>query len=288
MTLEHKPEENKPFEGLNYGLNRRASVTQESKPFELQGPIYHDLFSQSRLLLNGVPLMLKFWPSTEKFRLMAGDPKSEYKIDILDARLNMCTVKVSPSLMLAHAEVLKSTPAIYPYQKSDIRTYTMSKGSFNFAIDDLYQGEVPNRVLVGIVSSQGYNGSFQKSPFNFEHVNLNYISFQVNGQSRPRVALTPNFKENHYVESYLTLLNGQNSKKGLGISFERYKDSGYTLFLFNLKDTPHNDHNSVQERGHTRLELKFSEALKESYTLIIYSQASKEMKIDQYRNVYLE
>ena len=286
LTADTNLDETDPYQGKNDGLNKRANITAESAPFVLAGPIYHDLFQQSRLLLNDVPLNLKFWPTSEKFRIIAFDKTKEYKIEIMDAHLKICHVKVSPEVVLAQNALLKTVPALYPYQRSDILTYAMPKGAFNYTIEDLYQGEVPNRVLVGIVSSEAVNGSFQKNGLHFENVNLNYIDLQVEGESRPQRALTPDYKRNDHLDCYLSLFSEKYMKDaGLNISYKDYKQNGFTWYLFDLKGERHS---MLKRRGHTRLELRFAEGLKESYTLFVYSQADGLMKIDQTRNVYLE
>ena len=40
---------------------------------------------------------------------MSAEENADYHVDIVDARLKVCCVKVAPSAQLAHAEVLKKT-----------------------------------------------------------------------------------------------------------------------------------------------------------------------------------
>ncbi len=90
--------------GSNGGLTNRYNFTQDSITFDLIGHLQVDICQQDRLLLNGVPLSVKLWPATDAFRLMATDKTEAYKINVFDAALKVCTVKVHPGVLLGHAE----------------------------------------------------------------------------------------------------------------------------------------------------------------------------------------
>ena len=60
--------------------------------------------------------------------------------------------RVHSGIILGHANTLKNTPALYPLTKSTIKTYSLSKGLFDFGIDDLFLGDIPNQIILGLVS----------------------------------------------------------------------------------------------------------------------------------------
>ena len=43
----------------------------------------------------------------------------------------------------------------------------------------MWQGEVPSRLVVGMVRSQAYNGDYNLNPYHFEHFNVSNIDFFV-------------------------------------------------------------------------------------------------------------
>ena len=69
--------------GRNIGLHERWIYTRDGGILDLEGPLLLDFFQQERLILNGVPLDLKFWPSKNAFRLMSDsihpNEKSPYR-----------------------------------------------------------------------------------------------------------------------------------------------------------------------------------------------------------------
>ena len=58
-------------------------------------------------------------------RLMSVEENADYYVDIVDPFLKVCCVKVAPSVKLAHAEVLKKHPALYPFNRSVDKTYSV-------------------------------------------------------------------------------------------------------------------------------------------------------------------
>jgi hypothetical protein len=265
---------------INSGLFARYSRSKKGKIFDMEGPLYSDIFQQKRLLLNGLQLGVKLYPSQDSFRLMC--KTNDYKVEILDAILKVCYVKVSPGILLGHSEALKIGPAMYFYDESIIKSYAIASGQYGITVDDLFQGEVPKTLTLCLASSEAMNGSCKRNPFNFKNYNLDFCSFYVDGQSYPTQALQPSFGNSNYVEAYLRLFNEQPMN---GITYEEF-GSGYTIYTFTLREKTKNIL-SVRRRGHTRLELRFSDPLAEPVTLLAYGKFGQVLSVDQSRNVKL-
>ena len=56
--------------GNNSGLVQRTAFTANGNEVTLEGPIHSDVFQQDRPILNGVKIVLKFHPSSDKFSLI--------------------------------------------------------------------------------------------------------------------------------------------------------------------------------------------------------------------------
>ena len=178
--------------GANNGLFVRSAATVESKEMDLSGHLCVDLCQQERLILNGVPINLKFWQTSDRFRILAKDGTESDRLQITDAALKVALVKVHPDVILGQADVIKKHEALYPYRRSVIKTYPVPKGQFSFITDDLFQGDVPQQLIVGLVLSEAVHGSYQKNPYNFQHFNCIYAGFFVDGQSTPSEPLQMN------------------------------------------------------------------------------------------------
>ena len=91
--------------GTNNGLYERANTIAESKRIDLQGPIFHDLFSMSRYLLNQVDVKIKLHRSPNNFCLLTGDA-NDYRVNIEDIYI---MVKKSQSQPRRHLRTLKNS-----------------------------------------------------------------------------------------------------------------------------------------------------------------------------------
>lgn len=269
-----------PVGGRNNALFERAIYTKESKELDLIGRLPVDLCQQPRLILNGVPVTVKLWQNSDSFRLLAKDGTNRYKVVITEAALKVATVKINPSVLLGQADVIKKVNAVYPHNRSVIKTYAVPQGHFSFVTDDLFQGEVPQQLIVGIVESVAVHGSYAKNPYNFQHFNCNYAGFFVDGQSTPSEPLQPNYKSDQFIEAYQRLYWDQR-QRAVHVTRENFK-GGFCLYVFrpcgDTKDRP-------EERAHTRLELKFTEPLPTTCTIVAYAKFPAVMNIDASRNV---
>ena len=108
----------------NIGFETRRIWTSKSRVIELEGDLNMDLASQSRPLLNGVELILKFWPHDTPFILMAAT--SVYNVELLEAHLKICKITPNPDLQVSVNNRLKKEPAVYPYYRKEMKTFQIS------------------------------------------------------------------------------------------------------------------------------------------------------------------
>jgi hypothetical protein len=224
-------------------------------------------------------MTLKLWPSKNAFRLMSNSSPPDEKIKIVDASLKMCIQRPNPALVMAHNRLLEKSLALYPFMNSSLKIASIADGEYSFSADDMFQGEVPSQLILGLVSSRAYGGDYKKSPFNFQHFDCNFVALYVDGQSLPAKPLQPQYADGNYVAAYQTLLSHGSE---VWIDREDYP-KGYTLYVLDIN--PYVDFN-IKKRGHCRSELRFAKALPESATLIMYGKFPEILRIDKSRSVY--
>ena len=207
--------DNDPLDSGNMGLYTRTRMTNQSAIVDLEGPVYNDICMQSRYILNGVQVGFKFWPSSNQFKLMSLSKSDDFKVEIKEAVLKVCMIEVSPEIVIAHAETLQYGAAKYLYQRTDMKSFAIAKGQYSCCVEDIYQGEVPNRVVVGFVTSEAFMGSYEKNPFNFQTFDLSFAGFYIDGRSMPAEPLTPNYKAGNYLSAYMTTFE-ENYQKNFG------------------------------------------------------------------------
>ena len=174
--------------------------------------------------------------------------------------------------------MIQDTPAMY---RSEIKTTSIAQGQYSFHADDIFQGRVPNKIIIGTVPSVSCNGDYNTNPFNLKHYDCSYLGFFVDGQSVPSQPLQPNFEVNHFTDCYQTLTSSRND---INITYEQYKQ-GYCLYMLDID--PYHSFNT-KRRGSCRLEIKFAKPLPESVTWLLCATFPEIFMIDKARNVYIQ
>ena len=276
---------------LNQGLVKRRTLIGGEKTVQLKGRIHADIFNQDKLLINGCDVKLKFTPSRIGFAIM--DPTGVCDVRILEATLLVRRVKINPSILLAHSNLLSKATAKYPLTKVEIKTVSLQQGSHGEFLDNLILGQLPKRVILGFVLSGAFNGSRTLNPFNFQNFNINYLCLHSGGQQYPNKPLQPDFARNHFVDAYHTLFTDTCSNltnQSNGISRDQYKD-GNCLFCFDLSadsSASDNTHWNLIRNGNLRIEVRFSEPLAQPVNLILYAEFDAMLELTSNRECIID
>jgi len=233
---------------------------------------------------------VKLTRSRDAFVLMS--TAGNEKLEILDATLMVRKVKLSPTVLLAHAAALEKAPAKYPLTRVQVQTVTIPLGLRDKSIPNLHIGQIPKRIVIGFIANQAHNGSYQHNPHNYQHFNLNYLSLYVDAQQYPAQPLTPDFANKNYVEAYNTLFAGTGihfKDEGNDITYSEF-GNGFTLYAFDLSSdlSAHESHWNLQKQGVVRLELRFAAALPTAVNCIVYSEFNNLIEIDKNRSVVVD
>ena len=273
----------------NTGFAKRQTFTERSKIVDLTGKLHLDMFFQDRYLINGVDVKLNLIRNKDAFALMAAADGN--KIKIKDAALYVRKVKISSTVRMAHIKALEKGTAKYPIKRVETKAFSVSRGSMNVNKENLFLGQLPKRVFVGLVDNDAYNGVVTKNPFNFKHQNIDFIAMYMDGQQIPAKPLQPNFGRGRYIRSYLGLFTGSGKifqDEGNDIDRNEY-GNGYTLFGFDLTpDLSEAGHFHLIKHGNLRLEIHFSQALAETINVIVYAEFDNVLEIDRSRNVIFD
>lgn len=254
--------------GRNNGLFERSKYIAESKCVDLQGPIFHDLFSMSRYLINQVDVKLKLYRSPVAFCLNSAEATPDYQIEILDIYLLARKIRVNPAVIYGHAEMLKTTNAKYPFSRVECRTQSIAIGSTSFHWENLFQGQKPNRVVIGFVSAKGLSGDYKTNPFNFLNCEIQSICLYADGIPVGGNPLKLDFTKTNgqtITRAYTNLFldTGKwNTDAGNDVNRADFIN-GTTLFAFQLEPnfSQHGEYLSLVKTGNVRLDVQFKNAL---------------------------
>lgn len=270
----------------NEGLFKRLRLTRESRVIDMMGRIHADIFFQDRYVLNEVGTKIKLVRSKDTFCLTG---VANHKVKIMSAVMHVRKVKLTPSVFLAHAKALERANAKYPIRRVICKTFTVPTGFLDVSHEKLFSGQLPSRLIVGMVRNDALNGNVSRNPFNFQHFNLNEIAVYVDGQQQHCIKpMHPDFVNGQYINSYLSLFSGTGKlgrDEGNFIDRIEYAE-GYTLFAFDLSpDLAEDDHFNLMKQGGLRLVLKFAQALTTTISVIAYAEFENVIEIDRNRNI---
>ena len=89
---------------------------------------------------------------------------------------------MAPSITLGHVAALKQVTAKYPIRRIDCKVVFIPNGFSSFTPDNLFLGRNLKRIVLVLVDTEAYNGTYASNPFNFKHHNLTQVGVYVDGE----------------------------------------------------------------------------------------------------------
>jgi len=271
----------------NDGFLKRRFIARESREFDMMGRLHGDIFFQDRYMVNEVGVKIKLIPSKNAFCVMGAG-----KVVITHASLFVRKVKIMSSVFLAHAKTLERGTAKYPIKRVVCKSFAIPQHYLDVSHEKLFSGQLPTRVVIGLVSNQAFNGHADRNPFNFQHFSLSEIALYLDGQQQHAVRpIQPDYEHEQYIRAYDSLYAGTGKlckDEGLFVSREDYA-GGYALYAFDLSaDLGEDDHFSLVRQGSVRLAMKFAQALAATVSVVAYAEFENIVEVDRDRNVVFD
>lgn len=273
----------------NHGLHRRYLHSRLSQDVTVIGVPRIDFFEQVRYLPSGISVKLRFHRQKNAYMVMSA--ADNYLLRLKKVHLMVRKVRVSPGIQLGHADALRTQPAKFPITRKECKVIAVPQGFQTFVKDNIFLGQLPKRVVVGMVDSDAFSGVCTKNPYNFKHNNLNFIQLYTDGEPVLAKPLKPNVSGKDYLECYETLYRGFDKLDGTKSSIIKREDwdKGYSLFAFDLTpDYDDDDHYPIIKHGNLRLEMNFAEALEGPTNIIIYAEFDNIIEITEDRNIQFD
>ena len=138
----------------------------------MEGKIHCDLFARKRYILGGVPIKIKFVRSSAAFSLVSSSDPATHKVVIEDFIFRVRRVHASPTVMIGQTEALKQTTAKYPINRVECKVFSAPRGNYSGNQPNIFQGQLPDRIVIVMVDSIAFNGSFKTNPFNSKNYDI--------------------------------------------------------------------------------------------------------------------
>ena len=119
--------------------------------------------------------------------------------------LDVCKVQVNKYCMSGHKAALEIANGMYPLQKTVIIAKELSEESRGQFWEDIFQGYVPSKMVIGMVHSSAFSGDFSKNPLRFQHFDIDSLGFTVNVEPTPKEAFQYDMEKNLFVDAFQSL-----------------------------------------------------------------------------------
>jgi hypothetical protein len=279
-------------QATNSGMVKRNSFFSTGGSVPMQGPIHLDLMFQDRYLPSDVGIQLRFVRSKDAFCLMSRQQDASFRIRIHECKLLIRKAFISPSVFIAQAKAFEVGNAKYPIRRVVCKSYSIGANMRDDVHEGLFTGQIPSRIVIGLVRNEAFNGSYQYNPFNFKHFNLSSIKIYVDGQMNNNIkTIECDFESHNSLAGYLSLFSGSGKYRrdeGLDIDRQEY-ERGYTLYAYDLSpDLSEEGYFNLAREGSIRVELKFSQRLNVTVNVIAYAEFESIIEINREKQVLID
>lgn len=279
----------------NPAFGRRANLCNLSRWCEYSGVLAVDFIRNSRNILPNSKIDITLYPNTPAFVIRhdgdAAVAGINFTYEIEDCQFLVRREEISPTATLAIEQRLSRDLAGYYYPLAVCRPLHISQGRFDFRSNDIFNGQLPQKVVIAFVRSTAFQGAFASSPLYFNPTEvLQNIELFVNGskigmQRAMEINLAEHSSDLHLAYRQLNRsVNATRSDCGLPFSLAQYR-LGH--FMYGMDLTPDgNDNLSYRyptEEGSLSLYVKFRGALPHDLEVLVHATFQESVSINQSR-----
>ena len=204
-----KAEQNNPNEpGVNESvpLKKRAAQIAASNSVTLVTKLYAAPHTTTRWFPPNCKFDWRFTLHDKSFFTLQKTADEKYQFNIISASIWLRRLSVSPSVALAHSQLLANKNAIFPCQYFQSRVTEIPQNSYTFKFEDIWQGsDIPKAIFMFFVKSKAFKGDVTLNPFVFTTAGLEEVQCHLGSQTLPSIGYT--IDTNTLQNENLALLN---------------------------------------------------------------------------------
>ena len=271
------------------GLVEMKEKTTGGKTIQLFGLPHVDLFNTGRMLIMGADLKMRFTLNDPKFFMnRIGTVNTDVRLQAGDLKMKFyaCMVKVRSDVYnkIATARLQRNLDVYYPTVRSEIRTYTLQNNHTNFEATDVFNGRVPDRVVIGLVYQDAFSGNYAYNPFNFPKFEVSSVKQIVEGEEYPYQPLQLNADNGQLdLTGYHGLISANCSAyrgKCMIKPEHRGDDHHTTLYMWDNVASGCADSVQLNPKQEGRVKIAITKtAVNSLITVIIYGEFENKMQI---------
>ena len=278
-----------PNNVLGAGFLSRRALFNLSATGQFIARIDADFFNQQNYLLSGTELDVEITPQDSDFMVLEpGNTANVYKLEITNLKLYVKMIELMDGLALDVTRKLDTTPARYAIRRTSIKSFQINEGVREFSAN-LWNDQVPRRIVCGLVANQAYRGAKNLSPFKFEPFNVRELTIFANARTYPSSLYNLDYAGNKFIRSFHDFHDALGTSNGIdsnGIYLDKYK-TGTTLYAFMLTNSMEDSTTyDLIRSGSTSINIKFTaDVPANGIVLIVFAEFDSLIFIDKNRNI---
>jgi hypothetical protein len=276
----------------NEGANKRRKLWTDEGEVEFVMKIHSALFFHDKAIppYMDIEIELLRHPSSAFYLMHIAGAK--FDVEITKAFLHCQKLHVIPDYVAGIEEMLRKNNEniIFPLNDAYVGNFVINSGVYNYHNDTLFLGRIPKRIIIGFVTSEAYNGSPTKNPFNFQKFDIQYVRLTKNGVDYPHPPLIIDWDSNQYKQAYHYLcssVQGDYNDAVLNLTPSEFSQ-GYTLFSYDMSPDQRGSvdlHNAANKPSQIKFEIRFKTPPANPIQMIVYFESDTILSFDYKRNV---
>ena len=263
------------MQNWNKGMEECYVTFHNENKVELMGFLMSEIMGIQGAIVNGVEISITLIPNTDNIHLQSFKNNTYGRIVIDDIYMYVCKRQFSKEVILAHADLMQTTEASYPFNKSEVRAYNGNKGNTEVIIENPYESKIPTRFSLGMIDADSYIGNWRKN-----HIQRSAFYIDDESIAKPLYKLDP--KNGQFIEPSMELysiLGKAGEDMDIGIDPNDFV-KGMFILPFDVTPTSaaNMEYHSKKEGGHCRIEFQFKKPL--PHNIITYAIFPYELRID--------
>lgn len=253
--------------------------------------LHSDITTLRNYLPPNIKMQIEFERNPDSFCLLGREPQNKsYYIELENLHLSLKRYRPSSELEMFWKQNIKSgNKARLAIDRSVIKTYTVTAGKKDLSACNIISGsQLPDQVIVGIVSETSYDGSVDTNPYQFKDFDISQASLVVKGHHEPRELYKMNKTDKDTADIWAQFLENtgvQSDDREFGLSKQDYLGGTFLLAWDRTPDKCNRFHRHIMDSGTMDINLKAHSNLPENATVIIYATYSTDLVIDENANV---
>lgn len=232
----------------------------------LMAPLHLDISSVGFYLLDNIEIRIRLDLQPASFILLTSSAvEFAYKISL--AKLHVEKICPNPSALLSLNESMRKENSSIEYliERPILKTFVFPSRHTNLIMDNVFNGYIPGKVIIFIVSQQALSGAYGRNPLYLNNCSIQNIRLEIDGQLKS--TQSGNFT-NKPCQFLMNTIQNISSKDN-SISLSNFK-AGRTIFIYDLQASDASDVISIDKKGCVRVSITAEQSgVQENYSVFV-------------------